>query len=257
MNLFEFISEFWKPTVEILIIGLVLYGILRFLQGTRGLEILKGIVVLFLVVFVLAAAVSRILELPTLTWLLGQIVPLSILALLVVFQPEIRRGLTQLGRKPFFGYFIREQKPFADEIIEGVMQLSKRKIGAIIAIERDIHLRNYTEEGTRVDAEITPSFLVSLFWPGSPLHDGAVIIQHRRILAAGCILPLTDNPDVDGDLGTRHRAALGLTEETDAVAVVVSEETGVVSVARKGLLVRNVDREALRRILQESFEDKT
>lgn len=241
----------WKDALEIAILFGIIYAALRFLQGTRGARILQGLVFLVAIGFVGVLLATQRLGLVHLDFILKEAVTISLFALVVLFQPELRRGLMRLGQVPFVGRFLREESPVVDELIQAVTTLAKDKVGALIAVQREISLASYVEGGERIDAEVRASLLCTLFHPGTPLHDGGVVIQHDRVAAAGCLFPLTDNPEVSKRLGTRHRAAIGLTEETDAVTLVVSEETGGISVAVRGHLEQGLDRDSLRRILRE------
>jgi diadenylate cyclase len=229
--------------LDIIVVALLIYELLQLIRGTRAMQMALGsgiIVGLFYL--------SAWLHLQTLNWLIRNIVGYVVFAAIVLFQSDIRRALAHLGRAPFFRYFTKAET--ADETIEelcvAASMLAAQRIGAIIAIERQIGLRNYIEGGIPLDATLTYDLLVSIFQPGSSLHDGAVIVQGDRIAAAACFLPLTVNPKLSKDLGTRHRAAIGLTEENDAVAVVISEETGNISVVIEGEIERNIDAPALR-----------
>jgi diadenylate cyclase len=198
--------------------------------------------------------VSRWLHLETVNWLIRNLAGYVVFAAIVLFQSDIRRALAHFGRAPFFRYFARKleaEEDIVEELVVACTSLAARRIGAIIVIEREIGLRNYIEGGIPLDATVTYDLLASIFHPGSPLHDGAVIIQGERIAAAACFLPLSVNPRLSKDLGTRHRAALGLTEENDAIAVVVSEETGVISIVLGGAIERDANADRLRTRLRE------
>jgi diadenylate cyclase len=233
----------WWDLLDIALVSVLIYELLLLIRGTRAAQMaLSGgfLIALFFV--------SRWFGLETVNWVIRNLAAYVVFAIIVLFQADIRRALAHFGRAPFFRYF--ERASSADETIEELVvaasTLATRRIGAIIAIERQIGLRNYIEGGIPLDATVTYDLLASIFQPGSPLHDGAVIVQNDRIAAAACFLPLSVNPRVSRDLGTRHRAALGLTEENDAVAIVVSEETGAISLAMGGDLERGVTAETLR-----------
>ena len=233
----------WTDVLDIAIVSFLLYELLMLIRGTRAAQMaLSGVFLLFLYFL------SQWLQLETVNWVIRNLATYVVFAIIVLFQADIRRALAHFGRAPFFRYF--ERAEHADETIEELVtaatSLAARRVGAIIVFERQIGLRNYIEGGIPVDAMITYDLLASIFQPGSPLHDGAVIIQGDRIAAAACFLPLSVNPRVSRDLGTRHRAALGLTEENDAVAVVVSEETGTISLAIDGDFERDFDANELR-----------
>jgi len=250
------IEELRKPQswLEILIIAVAFYFILGAVRGTRGAGILKGIVFLFIITFLGALFLAERFHLENiqrmLTWLLSG----STIAIIVLFAPEMRRGLSLLAQSRVLSPFLRSQSSgIIDELANAAVKLSKNRIGALVAIERDIGLGEYVEHGVRIDAALTSELLESLFYPGSALHDGAVIVQHDRVAAAGCLLPLTDDTSLSKSMGTRHRAAIGITEETDAVALVVSEETGRISVAVRGKLTGELNRESLEKVLSELY----
>ena len=237
--------------VEILILYVIIYTFLRFMEGTRGEGILKGIAVIMLMFPILFAIVAERLGfldrlLTTIRFFGAAAIPV----LVIVVQPELRRALVRLGQTRFLGFLIKgETEGMVDEIVKAVFRMSRRKIGALISIEREVGLKNYIERGTRIDAVVTSELLSTIFFPGSDLHDGAVVIQKDRVAAAGCLFPLSDNPNIGSVLGTRHRAALGISEETDAIIVVVSEETGTVSFVNRGRMDRPLDVKQLRSLL--------
>jgi diadenylate cyclase len=250
------IEELRKPQswAEILILTIAFYFILGAVRGTRGAGILKGIVFLFITTFLGALFLAERLHLENiqrmLTWLLSG----STIAIIVLFAPEMRRGLSLLAQSRILSPFLRSQSSgIVDELANAAVKLSKNRIGALVAIERDIGLGEYVEHGVRIDAALTSELLESLFYPGSALHDGAVIVQHDRVAAAGCLLPLTDDTSLSKSMGTRHRAAIGISEETDAIALVVSEETGRISVAVKGTLTGDLNRESLAKTLTDLY----
>ena len=232
--------------LDMLVVGYVVYRGLLLLQGTRSVSVVRGMLVVLVVL-------SLTSWLPTLNWMLRQLVLPGVIALVVIFQPELRRALVRLGQSPLFGLFSRSHKELTEQLIDAVSTLSREKIGALIAIEREVGLRSYAEGGVRLDAEVSASLLVTLFYPNTPLHDGAVILQGDRVVAAGCLFPLTENVDVGSGLGTRHRAAIGVTEDSDSLAIVVSEETGNISIAVKGQMTRDLDPEGLRMILRSLY----
>ncbi|MFH0838906.1 MAG: diadenylate cyclase CdaA [Candidatus Omnitrophota bacterium] len=240
----------WKPVVEILVLWFILYRILLFIKNTRAVQLFKGLIVLAVIFLVIQE-----LELDTLNWILTKLFALSIFAFLIIFQPELRRGLAKIGQDHLFGFFVKEER-IINEIINAVINLSKKKIGALIAIERETGLKAYTESGTIIESKATAELLETIFIPNSPLHDGGVVIQQDRIAAAGCLFPLTQNQKISKTLGTRHRAAIGLTEETDAIVLVVSEETGAISISLEGGLSRDLNKDALERILKELYAPK-
>jgi diadenylate cyclase len=234
----------WRPVVEILILTVGIYYVLRFIRGTRGAPVVTG----FLVVLLAFVLVTFLLNLKVLQYLLGAFSAFFILAVLVIFQPELRRMLAELGNLPLFAT-AHEQRENIEVIIQTVERLADVKIGALIAIEQSIRLQEAVESGIVVDCEATPEMLETIFFPNNAIHDGGVILKGDRIACAACIFPLTQRQDLNKSLGTRHRAAIGLSEETDAVVVVISEETGAVSYAYRGQLVRGVTLEELRAFL--------
>ena len=234
----------WAGVVEILVLAVVFYYLIRFFRGTRGAAVLSGLVVILILLMVL----THLFNLNTLSWILQRFSVYLAVAVLIIFQPEIRRALAEVGKQSVFNSSV-SQREVVDDCVKAVTDLANQKIGALIAIEREIGMRHIQEAGTRIDSTITPELLSTIFFPNTPLHDGGVIIRGNRILAAGCVFPLTQRTELGKSLGMRHRAAIGLTEETDAVVVVVSEETGAVSVAYRGRLSRGIDQERLRRIL--------
>jgi diadenylate cyclase len=238
------IQSAWRPILEIWIMAVALYYSFRFIRGTRGAPVVTG----FLVVLLAFVLGSYLLQLKVLQYLLGAFTAYFALAVLVIFQPELRRMLAELGNLPLFAT-THEQRENIEVIIQTVERLAEVRIGALIAIEQTIQLQEATESGIPVDCEATPEMLEAIFFPNNAIHDGGVILKGDRIAYAACIFPLTQRQDLSRSLGTRHRAAIGLSEETDAVVVVVSEETRGVSYAYKGHLTRNVTSEALRAFL--------
>lgn len=231
-------------TVEILILAAVFYFLVKFFRGTRGAAILTGLAIIFTFLMV----ITKFTNLLILNWLLQNLMVYLALALIVIFHPEIRRALARLGRQ---GNFMasKARRALADPIADAVLQMASRKTGALIAIEREVETRGIQDTGTLLNSEVSAELLTSIFYPGTPLHDGGVIVSEDRIVAAGCVFPLTQIDDLARELGTRHRAAIGLTEETDALVVVVSEETGIISIAYNGRLKRGFDGPRLRRVL--------
>jgi diadenylate cyclase len=233
----------WRPAVEITLLAVIIYYVLMFVRGTRGWSVAIGFLLL-----TAATLVAYKLKLDVVTWLLGKFFPFSAFAVLVIFQPELRRMLSELGNLPLF-YTAREQRENIEIIVQTAERLSEVKIGALIAVEQAIQLQDVVESGIVVDCEATPEMLETIFFPNNAIHDGGVILRGDRIAYAACIFPLTQRQDLNKSLGTRHRAAIGLTEETDAVVVIVSEETGLISYAYKGNLQRAVSLEELRAFL--------
>jgi len=238
------LADLWRPALEIIILAVVIYGALRFVRGTRGWPVVTG----FLVALLALALVTYALDLQVLRWLLGTFSAFVAVAVLVIFQPELRRMLAELGSLPFLAA-THEQREDIEVIIQTVERLADVRIGALIAIEQSIQLEEAVESGVVVDCEATAEMLETIFFPNNAIHDGGVLIKGGRIRHAACIFPLSQRQDLHKSLGTRHRAALGLSEETDAVIVVVSEESGAISYAYKGQLVRGVSLEELRAFL--------
>ena len=242
----------WWDLLDIAIVAILIYEFLKLIRGTRAVQMALGS---FFVIALFYG--SQLAPLQTLNWLIRNALLYVAFAAIVIFQSDIRRALARLGQAQLFRYFNRQEA--ADETIEEIVvaatMLAQQRIGAIVAVERDIGLRNYIESGIPLDATLTYDLLVTIFRPGSPLHDGAVILQEGRVAAAACFLPLTVNPRLSRELGTRHRAAIGLTEESDAVAIVVSEESGLISVSLKGEIERGLSpdqlRERLRGLIQQ------
>ena len=242
--MWTYIQNGWRPALEIFILAVVIYYITRFLRGTRGWPVVIGFVVFLLALF----GAAEVLNLTVLRRLLAAAYAIFAFAVLIIFQPELRRLLAELGNLPLFSS-MHERRENIEVIIQTVERLSDVKIGALIAIEQQIHLHEVVESGVLVDCEATPEMLETIFFPNNAIHDGGVIIKGDRIAYAACIFPLTQRPGLAKSLGTRHRAAIGLSEETDAVIVVVSEENGMISHAYKGQLVRGVTAEELRSFL--------
>ena len=241
-----------KDALEIALIAGVIYLVYRGLRGTRGARIVRGFIFLLVTSFVLVRLVSGYLGMERLNYLYEKLVPWVFVGAIVLFQPELRRSLMRLGENPLLRLFLKEgASAFVDRIVRSVSTLSRNKVGAIIAIERDSRLGSLIETGIPLDAELTSELLTTIFWPGSPLHDMGVILRGGRIAAAGCEFPLSHQMIMASHFGTRHRAAVGLTEETDTIVVVVSEETGNLSLAVGGNLETPLSPEALRARLME------
>jgi len=243
----EFVLGLWRPTLEILIIWAVVYWMFRLIQGTQAIQVFSG-----LILFALIFQFAKILQLNTIVWVFTKLFAFGMIAFLILFQPELRRALERIGRTTIWTGFLQKGGLF-DEVIDACEALARSKTGALIAIEREVGLKNYIETGVLLNSEISESLIRTIFWKGSPLHDGAMIIQDGKIASSGSLLPLTQNPQVSKTMGTRHRAAIGLTEETDAVCIVVSEETGQLSVCVYGKLTQNLEGENLRRVLRSLF----
>ncbi len=240
-----------KSVVEVGIIFIIIYAFLRILEGTRGAGILKGLVLLTGILALVTIFLSRKLQMANLGWVITRLGPIALVPLFILFQPEIRRALIRLGQNPLFQRFFRPYRGFTDELVRATFSLSRDRVGGLIAIEREVGLRGYVEGGVHLDAEVSAELIKTIFWPGTPLHDGAIVIRQQKIAAAACLFPLTDNPQFSSELGTRHRAGIGITEESDAAAIIISEETGRVSLAVGGTLQRDLDEKSLRRALEE------
>jgi len=240
-----------RSGLEILIIFLFVYAFLRIMEGTRGAGVLRGLAIFAAILAGLTILVTQRFRLENLSWVLRTLGPIVLIPLFILFQPEIRRALIRLGQNPLFRMFFRPHSRFTDELIKATYSLSRDRVGGLIAIEREVGLRGYVEGGVRLDAAVTAELIKTIFWPGTPLHDGAIVIRQQRIAAAGCLFPLTDNPQFSTELGTRHRAGVGVTEESDAAAIIISEQTGQVSLAVGGTLQRDIDERSLRRALEE------
>lgn len=241
-----------RAIVDILVVTALFYWVLWVAQGTRALSVIRGIIFLFLILFV----TGEVLQLRTLNAILSAVWPALVIAIPVIFQPELRRAFEQLGhagswiRSPFPSQDDTAIESMIEEVVRASYQLSRLRYGALIVIERETTLQDFVARGVAINADISRQLLINIFFPNSPLHDAAVVIGSNRILAASVVLPLTDNISASSSLGTRHRAGVGITEESDAIAVIVSEETGQMSVAHSGRLIRNLDQDRLRRVLR-------
>jgi diadenylate cyclase len=244
-------TEFgWRDALDVLIVAFLIYQLLLFIRGTHAVQMALGALVLVLMYWV-----SNLLDLETVNWILRTFMPYVVFGIIVVFQAEIRKALAHLGKTPLLGAFQSEKtEGVIDEVVLAATTLASEKTGAIVVIEREIGLRSYIETGIALDAIVTYDLLISIFNPGTPLHDGAVVIQGNRAAAAACFLPLTVNPELSRALGSRHRAAIGVTEDTDALALVVSEETGTISLVAGGQIRRGLDGQSLKQSLLEALE---
>lgn len=238
---------------EILLIYLFLIFAYKFVKGSTGDSALRGVAIIFTVLLIGVYLAANALDFYRIAKLLEKVVDYLFIAVIVVFQPELRRGLSRLGQNRVFNRLLAQRDDIVPKIVASIFRLSRGKTGALIAVERGVGLRNYVERGIEIDALFTPELIDSIFYPGNPLHDGAIIMRGSRVVAAGCLFPLTENPDVSKRLGTRHRAGIGLSEETDALVIVVSEETGKVSVALKGELLQDLSRDQLEKALRENL----
>lgn len=240
----------WWDILDILIVAFIIYELLQFIRGTHAVQMALGALVLVVLYWV-----SRLFDLETVNWLLRTLMPYLVFGLIVVFQAEIRKVLAHLGKTPLLGAFSAERgEEVLDEMVLATTALASQKTGALVVIEREMGLRSFIETGIALDAFVTYDLLISIFNPGTPLHDGAVIVQGNRIAAAACFLPLTVNPELSRQLGSRHRAAIGVTEDTDALAIVVSEETGTISLVAGGRIERGLDGRSLKQALLDALE---
>ena len=241
--------------VDISLVIVLIYYFIKFAKETKVWQLIKGIVFLIIITFL-----SGLLELKILNYLLTSVMTYGVMALLIIFQPELRRGLEKLGTTNTFSRLFGMEKNLQDQTKENIYrvviaaeEMSKTKTGALIVFERDVKLQDIIETGIAMDSQISPQVLVNIFVPNTPLHDGAVIIRNNKIAAAACILPLADDKDIAKNLGTRHRSAIGISKESDAIAVVVSEETGKISIAKDGTLIADVSEDSLKRILKKQL----
>lgn len=241
-----------QHVIDISIVAFVLYKLLLLIRGTRAEQVLKGLAILLF-----ATNLSEILQFNTIYWILKNTATVGVIALLIVFQPELRKALEQIGRGQLLDrFFLQDEKDptiLINEIVRSVQNLARLKTGALIVIERKTGINEIIETGVKIDGQLSGALLENIFIVNTPLHDGAVVIRGDRIAAAGCFLPLTDNTNISKQLGTRHRAALGISEISDAIAIVVSEETGVISLASNGKLTRYLDSKALRELLKKVY----
>lgn len=245
--------ELITNTVDILLVWFVLYKLIMVIKGTKAVQLLKGILVVAIVTWL-----SDVLNLRTLNWMMEQVLLYwGIIVLVIIFQPELRRALEQLGRGRFFSRSAVSEEEEREKMVEAIVKaaeyMAKRRIGALISIERETGMNDYVETGVPLNAKVTSELLINIFIPNTPLHDGAVIIQKNRIAAAACYLPLSESPFISKELGTRHRAALGISEVTDSLTVVISEETGSISLTKNGELHRDLDLEEFKEMLKKEL----
>jgi diadenylate cyclase len=229
----EFLQNYWNAAIEIALLAMAIYYGYLYFRGTRGAKVLTGLAILFISL----TLVSQILNLTVISWLLRSLTAFLAIALVVIFQPELRRALAELGSSQFFSSATQKRETI-DVITDAVFELASKQTGALLAIERDTAIRSFAESGVSIDCEISQELLLTIFFPKTPLHDGGVIIRNDRIIAAACIFPVSQREDLDRTLGLRHRAGLGITEESDAIAIVVSEETGNISICHRGKIER-------------------
>ncbi len=246
MKLFGFLTVRAIDIIDIIVVGSLLYEFFRFIRGTKATPILVGLIIFFVISFI-----ARWLDFKALAWIMNSILAVWVVAFVIVFQPEIRNALARIGRSRPIKFFLKvEETPVIEEIIDAVKKMSDEKIGALILIQKKIGLKDIIDTGIRIDAQVNSTLLRTIFFPDAPLHDGACVIQGNTIVAASCVLPISENPGLSGRYGLRHRAALGISEQSDAVCVVISEETGKISFAYKNKLVTKVDVETLRGTLE-------
>ncbi|GAB7387179.1 diadenylate cyclase CdaA [Bacillaceae bacterium] len=243
----ESLNGFWKyvnDAVDILLVTYVIYKLILLIRGTRAIQLLKGIMVI-----VTIWLLSTFLQLRTLQWLMSQAFTYGVLAILIIFQPELRRALEQLGRGRLFSRSQHQDDQLiaktVNEIVKALVYMAKRRIGALLVIERKTGMTDYIETGITLEAKVSAELLINIFIPNTPLHDGAVIIRNDTVMAAGCYLPLSENPTISKELGTRHRAGIGMSEVSDGISLIVSEETGTISMAVNGEMFRNLTEEQL------------
>lgn len=248
-------QELIKDIIDVAIVSFIIYNMIILVRRTRAVSLLKGIFLLLIV-----WGISTLFNLYTLKWLLNQMFPLGVLTILIIFQPELRRVLEQIGRGGFFSKSSSIESTqlsrMIDEIKRAVRSMSQKKVGALIVFERNTGINEMIESGIKMESQISSELIMNIFTPNSPLHDGAVIIRGEQIMAAGCYLPLSENPFISKELGTRHRAAIGVSEVSDAISLIVSEETGQISLSINGLIVRDINEESLISKLHEELSEK-
>ena len=241
----------WRDIVDIVIMSYVFYRLILIIRGTRAEQLVKGLIILLL-----AMVISDQVGFDAFNWTLRQVMTIGLIAIPIVFQPELRRALEHLGRgkifkTPYWNWSTQDFESMLTELIKAIPVLVKKRIGALIVIERTTGLKDWVSTGIPIEGVVTAELLINIYFPRSPLHDGAVIMQGNQVVAAGCYLPLTEDPTLSKELGTRHRAAIGISENSDAVAIVISEETGIISIAHDGVLTRYLDEKKLRSVLRE------
>lgn len=248
------VLDYITEIIDIFLVTLVIYKLMTLIRGTRAVQLLKGILVI-----ISAWLLSSYFGLETLSWLMSQVMIYGVLAMIIIFQPELRRALEQLGR----GQLFSRSKQDEDEIIENMTKetvkaveyMAQRRIGALIVFQRETGLNDFIETGISIEGKLSSALLINIFIPNTPMHDGAVIIQKNQVMASGCYLPLSENPSLSKDLGTRHRAALGITESTDSISLVVSEETGQIAFMHNGEVKHDLDEEKLTQLLQKELQN--
>ncbi|MBS4210016.1 diadenylate cyclase CdaA [Bacillus sp. FJAT-50079] len=246
------IMDYLSSIVDIFLVWFVIYKLIMLIRGTKAVQLLKGIFVIIIIWFL-----SDFFHLNTLGMMMETVITWGFLAIIIIFQPELRRTLEQLGRGKIFArtsiHEDEERKQRVDSIVEAVAYMAKRRIGALISVERETGMGDYIETGIPLHSNLTPELLINIFIPNTPLHDGAVIIQKNQIAAAACYLPLSESPFISKELGTRHRAALGISEVTDSLTIIVSEETGHVSVTQNGELYRDLSNDEFEKLLEKEL----
>jgi diadenylate cyclase len=256
-NLLVFIgSRTWRDVLDVAVVTFLFYRLLLLIRGTRAVQLTFGLAAL-----VLVGLTARLLNLVLTSYIFGNLAPALLIGVVILFQPELRRALDRMGRVGFLGrplahYNLQLMSRVVDEVVQGARSLAEQRIGALVVFERTVGLENYALTGVRISADVTAELLQTIFFPRSPLHDGAVIIRGNKMVAAGCLLPVSDELNISGRIGTRHRAALALSMESDALVLVVSEESGRISVVQDGNLHRGIDPEALRQVLHNELLPK-
>jgi diadenylate cyclase len=249
----KFLISHWRDGVEILLLAACIYQIYRTFRATRGAQILVGLIT----ILVFLTLVSALFKFEVIQWIITRAAAVLAFALIVIFQPELRNGLARLGSNRLFSFYGKRQLDFLERFADAVIHLSKKRIGALFAIQRDISLKEQLDTGVMLDARFSPELAMAVFHPKAPLHDGGMIIADDRVAGAACVFPVTEREMQDRSTGLRHRAAIGLTERTDAVAIVVSEETGGISICENGVLMRNLNEKIFREKLAEIFLSST
>ncbi len=251
MKLFGYIPVHFGDIVDILLVAILLYEFFKFIRGTKATPILVGLVMFFVI-----SSIARWFDFKTLSWIMNSILTVWVVAFVILFQPEIRNALARIGRQPQFKFFLRvEEPPIIDEIVDAVKRMSEDHVGALILIQKQIGLKDIIDTGVTINALVNSSLIRTIFTTDTPLHDGAIVIKGDSIVAAGCVLPLSDNPGLGGKFGLRHRAALGIAEQSDALCVVVSEETGRISFAYRSRLVTKIEVDLLKKSLEKILKE--
>lgn len=247
--MWRFVHDYWRHCVEILLLATCIYQIYKAFRATRGAQILVGLGTILVVL----TLVSTVFQFEVIQWIITRAAAILAFALIVIFQPELRNGLARLGSNRLFSFSSKRRLAFLERFADSVINLSKKRVGALFAIQRDISLKDYLDSGVVLDAQFTPELSYAIFYPKAPLHDGGMIIADDRVAGAACVFPVTEKEMKDRSTGLRHRAAIGLTERTDAIAVVVSEETGGISICENGHLHRNLTEKQFREKFSEIF----